>query len=160
MFDCFSSFPTPGKRGQRQAGAVVQDHQSEGLRSPPASPRGSQGSRAKPQPCEMLGLQLNNTAKTATLVLGFPLASSHVACPAPTMLRAALMAAASWPHAPQAEGLQPLPEARFPFSRGWGGRDLNSFSCPGHSSSHQRDCLSRCGVGPPARGSGTPHAQS
>lgn len=31
------------------------------------------GSRAKSQPCEMLGLQLNHTAKTANLVLGFPL---------------------------------------------------------------------------------------
>lgn len=66
------------------------DRESGGLGSPPASPWGSWGSRAKSQPWETRGLQLNHTAKTTNLLLGFPLALSHIACPAPTVLRASL----------------------------------------------------------------------
>lgn len=49
------------------------DRESGGLGSPPASPWGSWGNRAKSQPWETRGLQLNHTAKTTNLLLGFSL---------------------------------------------------------------------------------------
>lgn len=119
------------------------DRESGGLGSPPASPWGSWGNRAKSQPWETRGLQLNHTAKTTNLLLGFPLALSHIACPAPTVLRAALGCCCCLA-ASRTTGCRT--GAQAPLQHGLGGRDFSSFFSPGHSSSQQQDCLSCYGV--------------
>lgn len=105
------------------------DRESGGLGSPPASPWGSWGSRAKSQPWETRGLQLNHTAKTTNLLLGFPLALSHIACPAPTVLRASLGCCCCLA-ASRTTGCRTGAQAPLQHGLGWQGLQLLFFPRP------------------------------
>lgn len=144
--------------GPARHSAREQEHESGGLGSLPASPWGSLGSPVTALCHACLTTQLSHTAETASLLLSFLSALSHVATPAPTMLRGGLdccYLVAS--HSTNRE-TRAFAGGKAPLQHGLGCQDVSARSS-GHSSSCQQNCLSLWGR-TFSRGSGAPQTQT